>query len=83
MRIGIEYKVMGGERNSQSLTTVALSSLVNANADIMLLHHFAQNVTLLLSRTFVCGDMRRMDFEFRTESVALLSFYTSVTEQII
>lgn len=36
------YKVVGGQINSQSLTTVALSSLVNANADVMLLHHFAK-----------------------------------------
>jgi hypothetical protein len=27
-------------------------------------------------------DMRRMDFEFQMESVALLS-YTSVTEQVV
>ena len=29
------------------------------------------------------GDMRRIDFEFHMESMALLPFYTSVTEQII
>jgi len=41
LRIGRECKLVGGERNSQSPTTVALSSLVNANAGVMLLHHFA------------------------------------------
>jgi CO dehydrogenase/acetyl-CoA synthase gamma subunit (corrinoid Fe-S protein) len=40
LRIGREYKVVGGEINSQSLATVVLSSLVNANADVMLLHRF-------------------------------------------
>jgi hypothetical protein len=44
--MGTEYKEMGGDRNSHRPTTIALGSLINSNANVMLLQPSAKYYTV-------------------------------------
>lgn len=54
--------------------TVALSDLINTNANTVLLQ-LLQNVTYLKSDLYVHHDIERMEFEFYLQILGLLSRY--------